>query len=50
MADLEVEVGVKELKRIMLESIEAQNGKCVNIHVPGMEDSVGRYDGGEIPW
>lgn len=45
-----VEVGVSELKRIILESNKAQNGKFVNIHVPGQEDAHGRYHGGEVPW
>jgi len=47
---LDVEVGVTELKRIILESGKAQNGKFLNIHVPGQENSRGKYDGGEIPW
>lgn len=38
------------MKRIMLEATAAMNGKSVNIHVPGWENAVGRYDGGEIPW
>ena len=49
-ADLDVEVGVTELKRIILESSKAQNGKCLNIRVPGQEKALGQYDGGEIPW
>ncbi|GAB7353829.1 hypothetical protein MBLNU459_g4201t1 [Dothideomycetes sp. NU459] len=49
-ADFDVEVGASELKRIILESSKAQNGKFLNIRVPGHEDSYGRYDGGEIPW
>ncbi|KAL9022353.1 MAG: hypothetical protein Q9185_000468 [Variospora sp. 1 TL-2023] len=49
-ADLDVEVGVTELKRIILQSTKAQNGKCLNIHVPGQEEAWGQYDGGEVPW
>lgn len=49
-AELEVDVGVTELKRIILESSKAQNGKFLNIHVPGKEQSWSQYDGGEIPW
>ncbi|KAL8718595.1 MAG: hypothetical protein Q9225_004280 [Loekoesia sp. 1 TL-2023] len=48
--DFDVEVGVNELKRIILESSKAQNGKFLNIHVPGHEKALGQYDGGEIPW
>ncbi|KAI4274765.1 MAG: hypothetical protein L6R35_006314, partial [Caloplaca aegaea] len=48
-ADLDVEVGVTELKRIILQSTKAQNGKCLNIHVPGQEEAWGQYDGGEVP-
>ncbi|ERF73791.1 hypothetical protein EPUS_09285 [Endocarpon pusillum Z07020] len=49
-ADFDVGVGVTELKRIILESTKAQNGKFLNILVPGEEKSRGQYDGGEIPW
>ncbi|KAL8649804.1 MAG: hypothetical protein Q9210_004182 [Variospora velana] len=49
-ADLDVEVGVSELKRIILQSTKAQNGKFLNIHVPGQEKAWGQYDGGEVPW
>ncbi len=49
-ADFDVEVGVTELKRIILESNTAQNGKLLGIRVPGYEKSRGQYDGGEIPW
>ncbi len=49
-ADLDVTTGVAELKRIILESSKAQNGKLLNIHVPGQENSHGHYDGREIPW
>ncbi|KAI4209145.1 MAG: hypothetical protein LQ351_007897 [Letrouitia transgressa] len=49
-ADFDVEVGVTELKRIILESSKEQNGKFLNIHVPGYEKALGQYDGGEVPW
>ncbi|KAL9039380.1 MAG: hypothetical protein Q9214_004903 [Letrouitia sp. 1 TL-2023] len=49
-ADFDVEVGVTELKRIILESKREQNGKFLNIHVPGYEKAHGQYDGGEVPW
>ncbi|KAK4553124.1 hypothetical protein LTR86_009851 [Recurvomyces mirabilis] len=49
-ADFPVEVGVTELKRIILEADKSQNGKFVNIHVPGQEQAWGRYDGKEIEW
>lgn len=47
IADLDIEIGVKELTRIILESGQEQNGKFVNIQVPGQENI---YNGGEIPW
>lgn len=46
MADLTVDVGVKELKRIILQADKSQNGKFVNIRVPGMD----QYKGEEVPW
>lgn len=48
--DFTVDVGGAEIKRIVLESTPAQNGKFLNIHVPGHENSPGRYDGKEIEW
>lgn len=45
-----MDVGAAELKRIVLESAPTQNGKFLNIHVPGHENSPGRYDGKEIEW
>lgn len=49
--DFEVAVGVNEVKRIILETTTKQNGRFVNIHVPGWECAVpGKYDGGELPW
>ncbi|KAL9611165.1 MAG: hypothetical protein Q9167_004187 [Letrouitia subvulpina] len=49
-ADFDVEVGVTELKRIILGSSKDKNGKFLNIHVPGYENAHGHYDGGEVPW
>jgi hypothetical protein len=49
-ADLEVAVGVADVRRIILESSPAQNGKLFNIHVPGQEKSWGQYDGAEVSW
>lgn len=49
-ADLDVEVGVAELKKIILESGKAQNGKFLNIHFAGQENSWGQYDEREISW
>lgn len=48
--DFTVDVGAAEIKRIVLASTPAQNGKFLNIHVPGHENSPGRYDGKEIEW
>lgn len=49
-ADLPVEVGTAEVKRIILEATPAQTGQFLTIHVPGQEDAWGKYDGKEIPW
>jgi hypothetical protein len=49
-AELDVKIGVSELKRIIFESTAAQNGQFLNIHVPGQEEAWGNYDGREIPW
>ena len=46
-ADLPVEEGVAEVKRIILEATPAQNGKFVDIRAEGYAD---RYQGGELPW
>ena len=48
--DFTVDVGAAEIKRIVLASTPAQNGKFLNIHVPGHENSPGRYDGKAIEW
>ncbi|WPH01305.1 Hypothetical protein R9X50_00414400 [Acrodontium crateriforme] len=49
-ADFPVDVGVQDVIRIILDSTPAQNGKFLNIHVPGQEDAWGSYDGKEISW
>ena len=49
-ADFPVDVGVTELKRIILEANKSQSGKFMNIYVKGHEKSSQQYDGGEIPW
>lgn len=49
-ADLPVSVGAAEVKRMILEATPAWNGKYMNIHVPGMENSYQQYDGAEISW
>jgi hypothetical protein len=49
-AELEVDVGVAEVKRIILEATPAQNGQFRNIHIPGQENSWNQYDGGTVPW
>lgn len=48
--ELDVEVGAKEVMRIILEADRSMNGKFVNIHVEGKEKTAAQYDGGEIPW
>lgn len=50
-ADLEPAVGVKEVLRIMNETTPKQNGKFLNIHVPGWEEKhPAYYNGEEVPW
>ncbi|KAK6002550.1 hypothetical protein QM012_001300 [Aureobasidium pullulans] len=51
-ADLSVEVGVAEVKRLILESGREQNGKFLNINVPETEGTNYQfeYDGKGIPW
>lgn len=51
MADLEVDVGVKEVIRIIQENGIESSGKLLNIHVPGWEDKLpNSYDGKVKPW
>ncbi|KAH0337036.1 NAD(P)-binding protein, partial [Aureobasidium melanogenum] len=49
-ADLSVEMGVAEVKRLILESGKEQNGKFLNIRVPKTEGMVFEYDGKGIAW
>ena len=49
-ADLSVEVGVAEVKRLILESGREQNGQFLNINVPKTEEMVWEYDGKGLPW
>jgi len=49
-ADLSVEVGVAEVKRLILESGREQNGRFLNINVPKTDEMVWEYDCKEIPW
>ncbi|THY69805.1 NAD(P)-binding protein [Aureobasidium pullulans] len=49
-ADLSVEVGVAEVKRVILESGKEQNGKFLNINVPKTDEMKWSYDGQDIPW
>ena len=45
-----MEVGVAEVRRIILEATKEQNGKFLNIKVPGWENTPGQYDGEEVSW
>lgn len=51
-ADLEVDVGAREVVRIISEASEKDNGRFLNIHVPGWENASGpnQYDGKDPPW
>lgn len=51
-AHLETEVGVAEVKRIILEANPSQNGQFRNIHIPNWHstDRPDHYDGLEIPF
>lgn len=50
-ADLEPDVGVKEVLRIMNEATPKQNGQFLNIKVPGWEDKhPAYYNGNGVPW
>lgn len=51
-ADLDVSVGVDQVKTIILNLDPSTNGKMVNIHVPGWENAAGpnQYGGGLAPW
>ncbi|THY22711.1 NAD(P)-binding protein [Aureobasidium pullulans] len=49
-ADLSAEVGVAEVKRLILESGKEQNGRFLNINVPKTDEMKWSYDGQDIPW
>ncbi|KAJ5384143.1 Short-chain dehydrogenase/reductase SDR [Penicillium concentricum] len=51
-ADLPVETGAEKVLDIIQKATPDQNGKFVNIHLPGSETQPGanQYDGKEIPW
>ncbi|KAJ5584010.1 Short-chain dehydrogenase/reductase SDR [Penicillium hispanicum] len=51
-ADLPVETGAEKVVDIIQRTGPEQNGKFVNIRVPGWENAPGinQYDGEEIPW
>ncbi|KAJ5798600.1 uncharacterized protein N7503_007896 [Penicillium pulvis] len=51
-ADLPVEVGAEKVVDIVQKSSPSQNGKLINIHVPGWENAPGpnQYPGGEAAW
>ncbi|KAJ5548265.1 hypothetical protein N7513_005499 [Penicillium frequentans] len=51
-ADLPVEVGAEKVVDIMQKTGPPQNGKLINIHVPGWENAPGpnQYPGGEAAW
>lgn len=52
MADLPVETGAEAVIRILNNVSKEQNGRFLNIHVPGWENNpaVNQYDGEEVPW
>ncbi|KAJ5152581.1 uncharacterized protein N7482_009059 [Penicillium canariense] len=51
-ADLPVETGAEKVVDILQQTGPHQNGKFVNIHVPGWENPLGnnQYDGQEVGW
>lgn len=50
-ADLDVDVGVMEVVRLIQENGIESSGKLLNIHVPGWEDKYPNYyDGKPVPW
>ncbi|MCJ1436913.1 hypothetical protein MMC27_006296 [Xylographa pallens] len=51
-ADLPAETGAKALLKTVRESSKKDNGKFLNIHVPGWEKNEGlnQYDGVDLPW
>ncbi|KAI5276107.1 NAD(P)-binding protein [Aureobasidium subglaciale] len=49
-ADLSVEQGVSEVKRLILESGKEKNGNFLNIKVAKTDDMMWEYDGKDIAW
>ncbi|KAI5212588.1 NAD(P)-binding protein [Aureobasidium subglaciale] len=49
-ADLSVEQGVSEVKRLILESGKEKNGKFLNIKAAKTDDMMWEYDGKDIAW
>ncbi|KAF4153026.1 hypothetical protein CNMCM8927_006239 [Aspergillus lentulus] len=51
-ADLPPATGAKAVLDIVQKATPSQNGKALNIHVPGWEENEGlnQYDGKEVPW
>ncbi|GFF48024.1 C-factor [Aspergillus udagawae] len=51
-ADLPPATGAKAVLDIIQKATPSQNGKFLNIHVPGWEENKGlnQYDGKEVPW
>ncbi|KAI5209128.1 NAD(P)-binding protein [Aureobasidium subglaciale] len=49
-ADIGVEQGVSEVKRLILESGKEQNGKFLNIKVAKTDEMTWEYDGKDIAW
>ncbi|CAG8181108.1 unnamed protein product [Penicillium salamii] len=51
-ADFSVETGAEKVLDIIQRANPEQNGKFINIHIPGWEagDGADQYDGNEIPW
>lgn len=46
-AHLDVSTGVAAVIDVIMSASQRDNGKFLNIKVPGWE---GTYDGGEVPW
>ncbi|OKL64383.1 hypothetical protein UA08_01103 [Talaromyces atroroseus] len=52
-ADLPVETGAEAVIKIVKSANQEQNGRFLNIHVPGWENNksvYNQYDGKEVPW
>jgi hypothetical protein len=51
-ADLGLGESIPGVIKVILNAGPSQNGKFLNVHVPGWEDKpdAHRYDGKEVPW